>query len=130
MGYRCPVCATPTPDGEHLANHLAMTALLHDDEHAVWLDEHAPDWTDEDPAGLGERVTEFVPEADLDLGTGTEPVASFESALAAQSGEGRASDPATQAALEQAREWTAQLHGDDGTDGTAAPTDPDTEESS
>jgi hypothetical protein len=109
MGYRCPVCSTPTPDGEHLANHLAVTGMLHDDEHAVWLDERAPGWADEDPAGLAARITDHVPEVDLDIGGG-DPVESFESALAARGGQGRTSDPEAQAAIEQAREWTAAMH--------------------
>ena len=31
MGYECPVCATEEADGEHLANHLALQALVHGD---------------------------------------------------------------------------------------------------
>ena len=61
MGYACPVCAAPQHDAEHLANHLAMTALTHGDEHEDWLDEHVEGWSDESPATLGERV---VPHAE------------------------------------------------------------------
>lgn len=64
MGYACPVCAVPQADGEHLANHLAMTALLHDDEHATWLDEHAPGWASTSPADLAPRVTDLADETE------------------------------------------------------------------
>ncbi|WP_049983155.1 DUF5810 domain-containing protein [Halorubrum sp. BV1] len=61
MGYACPVCETPQRDGEHLAHHLAFTALLHGDDHAAWLDERVPDWSDRDPDGLAAAV---IPHAD------------------------------------------------------------------
>lgn len=57
MGYACPVCATPQRDGEHLAHHLAFTAMLHGGDHEAWLDEHAPEWETADPAGLAAAVT-------------------------------------------------------------------------
>ena len=46
MGYACPVCDTPQRDAEHLANHLAFTAMLHGDAHETWLDDHVPEWGD------------------------------------------------------------------------------------
>ncbi|SNR38898.1 DUF5810 domain-containing protein [Halorubrum vacuolatum] len=61
MGYACPVCVTPQRDGEHLAHHLAFTAMLHGDDHEEWLDEHVPGWGEMDPPGLAERV---VPHAE------------------------------------------------------------------
>ena len=64
MGYACPVCETPQSDGEHLANHLAFTAMLGDDEHAAWLDEHAPGWEDEGPDELAPKLTDHVEETD------------------------------------------------------------------
>lgn len=66
MGYACPVCDLPQRDGEHLANHLAFTAMLHGDEHEEWLDEHAPDWGGANPERLAERVVEHAPEADYE----------------------------------------------------------------
>ena len=60
MGYACPVCDTPQRDGEHLAHHLAFTAMLHGDDHEAWLDEHVPDWGDRDPAGLASVVTDHA----------------------------------------------------------------------
>ena len=56
MGYACPVCDDPQSDARHLANHLAFTAILGDDEHEAWLDEHAPGWADEGEGELAERV--------------------------------------------------------------------------
>jgi len=64
MGYACPVCEIPQPDAEHLANHLAFTALLGDGDHEAWLDETVPDWGECDPAGLGAAVVEHAPEAE------------------------------------------------------------------
>ncbi|WP_115865523.1 DUF5810 domain-containing protein [Halorussus litoreus] len=62
MGHACPVCETPHPDAEHLANHLAFTAMLGDDDHEAWLDEHAPGWEEDGEAELAERVDERAPE--------------------------------------------------------------------
>jgi hypothetical protein len=60
MGYACPVCEDPQADGEHLANHLAFTAVLGDADHEDWLDEHAPGWGDTDPQELAERVSDHA----------------------------------------------------------------------
>jgi len=65
MGYACPVCGDPQADGEHLANHLAFTAMLGDADHEDWLDEHAPDWADTDPAELAARVTDHADEREF-----------------------------------------------------------------
>jgi hypothetical protein len=65
MGYACPVCGDPQADGEHLANHLAFTAMLGDDDHEDWLDEHAPDWADTDPDELAARVTDHADEREF-----------------------------------------------------------------
>jgi hypothetical protein len=65
MGYACPVCGDPQSDGEHLANHLAFTAMLGDADHEEWLDEHAPEWTDTDPAELAGRVTDHAEEREF-----------------------------------------------------------------
>ena len=62
MGYACPVCATPQRDGEHLAHHLAFTAMIHGDDHEAWLDEHAPGWQEQDPEGLASEVTPHAEE--------------------------------------------------------------------
>jgi hypothetical protein len=63
MGYACPVCEVPQHDAEHLANHLAMTALTHGDAHEDWLDDHIADWSAESPETLGDRVAPHAEEA-------------------------------------------------------------------
>ncbi|MFD1587906.1 DUF5810 domain-containing protein [Halorientalis brevis] len=62
MGYACPVCDDPQADAEHLANHLAFTAMLGDADHEAWLDEHAPDWSERDADALSAIVTEHAEE--------------------------------------------------------------------
>lgn len=64
MGYACPVCGTPQADGEHLADHLAITAIARGGDHEAWLDEHVADWADRDAAALAELVVEHAPDAD------------------------------------------------------------------
>ncbi len=65
MGYACPVCETPQQDAEHLANHLAFTAMLGDEDHETWLDEHAPEWGDLSPEELGSCITGYAPETEF-----------------------------------------------------------------
>jgi hypothetical protein len=62
MGYACPVCETPQRDAEHLADHLAFTAMLHGDAHEQWLDEHAPGWVEAGAADLAPVVTDHAEE--------------------------------------------------------------------
>ncbi|GAA0726644.1 hypothetical protein J2744_001179 [Halorubrum trapanicum] len=64
MGYACPVCDTPQRDGEHLAHHLAFTAMLHGDDHEAWLDDRVPDWSDREPAELAAEVTPHADDAE------------------------------------------------------------------
>jgi hypothetical protein len=66
MGYSCPVCETPQHDSEHLANHLAMTAMLHEDDHEAWLDEHIDGWAELTPPALGGRVVDVAEAVDYD----------------------------------------------------------------
>jgi len=65
MGYECPVCATPQADAGHLANHMAFTAVLGDEAHEAWLDEHTPGWGDAGEAELAPRVAEHAPEGEF-----------------------------------------------------------------
>jgi hypothetical protein len=64
MGYACPVCMGPQADPRHLADHLAVTAMVHGDDHEAWLDDHVPDWSEMGPAELGPVVAEHAPETD------------------------------------------------------------------
>ena len=63
MGYACPVCDTPQRDGEHLANHLAFTAMLREDGHREWLDDAVPEWEGHGPAELADRVVGHADDA-------------------------------------------------------------------
>ncbi|WP_297889745.1 DUF5810 domain-containing protein [uncultured Halorubrum sp.] len=66
MGYACPVCDTPQRDGEHLAHHLAFTAMLHGGDHEAWLDERVADWSEREPAGLAAEVTPHADDAEYE----------------------------------------------------------------
>lgn len=65
MGYACPVCSSPQADGEHLANHLAFTALTSGGEHETWLDEHVPEWGQLGEAELADEVTDDATETEF-----------------------------------------------------------------
>jgi len=65
MGYACPVCEDPQADAEHLANHLAFTAMLGDADHEEWLDDHAPDWEQADADRLASVVTDHAEDVDF-----------------------------------------------------------------
>ncbi|ESS04688.1 MAG: hypothetical protein A07HR67_00625 [uncultured archaeon A07HR67] len=148
MGYACPVCATPQRDGEHLAHHLAFTAMLHDDDHRAWLDEHAPAWETADPAGLAEAVVEHAPPAEYDEvfeDTTDRGRPAVDPAIdghehrhgtGVDSGTGAGgsadplppddADPETAAALREARELTRQMYEDATADDTADAASDDT----
>ena len=150
MGYACPVCETPQSDGEHLANHLAFTAMLGDEDHTAWLDEHAPDWEDAGPDELAPRVTDDVEEAeypqvfddtrppeqkhahDQQHGDGHQHGGQFEDELRRAGGYGRdtsgARDPETQRIVAEARRMTEEMQAegeDEARDEDAAESDAD-----
>ncbi len=114
MAYVCPVCTALQADGEHLANHLAFTALLHDDDHADWLDDHVGDWTQRDPQSLASVVVDHAEEVADQNGSAdhahqTPP--QLEDTLRRHTGTGRtASDPETTRILAEARELTAEMY--------------------
>ncbi|MFB6122645.1 MAG: DUF5810 domain-containing protein [Haloferacaceae archaeon] len=131
MGYSCPVCDVPQRDGEHLANHLAFTAMLHGGDHEAWLDDRVPEWDARGAAELAPAVVEFADEAEYDEvfedtvdrhdhGTGSlfdddrthghapDPPTSDPGF------DGDASDPETEQVLEEARELTQRMLDDDG----------------
>lgn len=64
MGFACPVCDLPQADGEHLANHLAFTAMLHGDEHAAWLDDAVPEWAELSSQELSMAVVQYADETE------------------------------------------------------------------
>ncbi|MFC7141330.1 DUF5810 domain-containing protein [Halosimplex aquaticum] len=65
MGYACPVCDDPQADAEHLANHLAFTAMLRGAGHEAWLDDHVDGWADRSPEELAEQVSEYADEEEF-----------------------------------------------------------------
>jgi hypothetical protein len=120
MAYVCPVCNAVEADAEHLANHLAVTATLHDADHAAWLEKHAPDWPDRSPSELGataveharERVIEDEPTAHHH-GEGTGPdVRNVRSGSEADAG--HRLDVETKRVLREARELTERSLDDPG----------------
>ncbi|GAB7009388.1 DUF5810 domain-containing protein [Halorubrum trueperi] len=141
MGYACPVCETPQRDGEHLAHHLAFTAMLHGDDHEAWLNERVPNWGDRDPAGLAADVTPHAETAEYhevfedtvdrgrpNVGVGAHGHAGRDrghsshahahaqdpSARTGVVDEHGATDPETAEALREAREMTREMRdGDD-----------------
>lgn len=59
------MCGDPQADAEHLANHLAFSALLGDGRHEAWLDEHAADWETAGPEELAGRVVEHADDVEF-----------------------------------------------------------------
>jgi hypothetical protein len=149
MAYRCPVCDNPETDAEHLANHLAFTAVIRGDGHEAWLDEHVPEWGEENPETLAPKVAQAVPEVNVpefddDDHGGHDHGARLEDELANQGshrgpGAAGASDAAGASAggrgdlseeaagvMQEARELTEAMYGldeDDGDEGEAAASD-------
>ena len=64
MSYLCPVCAAPFGGGKPLADHLAVTAILHGGDHETWLNDTVADWASLSRADLGERVVDHAGTAD------------------------------------------------------------------
>jgi len=62
MGYACPVCSDPQADANHLANHVAFSALLGDEAHEAWLDEHAPGWGEMGESDLADELADDIEE--------------------------------------------------------------------
>lgn len=129
MGYACPVCETPQADARHLANHLAFTALLGDDDHESWLDDHAPGWEQSGEDDLAERVEETAsvveyPQVFEDTtghdhhGDDPRPGDLFDERPTRGPSADANLDAETAAAIEQARAMTEQADGDSGEDET------------
>ena len=142
MGYACPVCSDPQADGGHLANHLAFTAMLGDDAHGAWLDEHVPGWGKMGETELADAATEEVEAVEFPqvfedtvggLDDGGDPSAERSGALFDDAGHGHdradrahadrmrdrggAGEPTDEEAaaiLEEAREMTRRMLEDDG----------------
>ena len=106
MGYECPVCGVEEADDEHLANHVAFTALVRGGDHEAWLDDHVPDWEERDPDTLAPEVTEHATETDTE--PATEPH-SHEQPTVERTGSADLSGAAGDV-LEEARELTAAMY--------------------
>lgn len=104
MGYACPVCDVPQADGTHLANHLAFTALVHDDEHADWLDQVVPEWSDRTPDDLAEAIVEHAEPIDAEPAT-VQETARFRSEDVSQH---VPTDPAVRRVVDEAIEMTRE----------------------
>lgn len=127
MGYACPVCETPQADAHHLANHLAFTALLGNDDHEAWLAEHAPGWEDAGEDELSERVVEHASEVEFPQvfedtaghdhdRDGPQPGEHFEERRRTREPAGGRDfelDAETRKAIEEAREMTRQTRSDE-----------------
>ena len=126
MGYACPVCGDPQADGSHLANHLAFTAMLGDDGHEEWLDDHVPGWGDMGEAALAEVVVDHAPETAFpqvfeDTADGLDDDADppsarsgalFDEARVGEHGRGRAGEHSTSGGRPQAPETVPERGGD------------------
>jgi hypothetical protein len=64
MGYLCPVCKEPFGGGGSLANHLAVTAILHGGDHEAWLDKTVVNWGAIPRADLADHVVDHAESAD------------------------------------------------------------------
>jgi hypothetical protein len=133
MGYACPVCDVPQQDGEHLADHLAFTAMTNGGEHEVWLDEHVPGWGSSGPDDLGPRVVEYAEETtyetvfedtvhDHAFGDGT-----LDRSDGQRAGASRLDDEA-RAIVEEAREMTREMLDDGRSDDDAGADESDDDE--
>jgi hypothetical protein len=113
MAYACPVCDAVEADAEHLANHLAITASLHEGDHAAWLDDHAPDWPNRSPSELGTTAVEHAEEREVEGSTHSHEHGQ-ESGLPPETDSGwmdaseAGADNETERVLREARELTRQ----------------------
>jgi len=123
MSYLCPVCAAPFGGGEPLADHLAVSAILHGGNHEAWLDDTVADWDGLSRAALGERVVDHAETTDDHEHVGDHSHSDPEPASGLPNGiDGGASaynaadstlDADAQAIIEEARDLTREMQGDD-----------------
>ena len=111
MAYACPACGAVEADAEHLANHLAVTASLHEDDHAAWLEDHARDWPERSPEELGETVIGHAEERRVEPSTDARYHEKMPSGVTRgepgrDDGSSERPDPETERILRAARELT------------------------
>lgn len=115
MGYACPVCDERQVDAEHLANHVAFTAMIHGDEHETFLDERVEDWGEMDPETLGPIVAEHAESVEVDAPDSDEDARTHSPAVEPPT-DPESMSAADRAVLEEARELTRQMLEDDETE--------------
>ena len=123
MSYLCPVCEAPFGGGEPLADHLAVTAILHGGDHEAWLDDTVADWDALSPAELGERVVDHAETTDDHEHVGEhshsdpEPASGLPNGIDSGASTRNVGDSTldadAQAIIEEARELTREIQGDD-----------------
>ena len=131
MSYLCPVCAAPFGGGKPLADHLAVTAILHGGDHETWLNDTVADWASLSRADLGERVVDHAGTADDHEHIGEhshsdhehshsdpEPASGLPNGIDAagsrrEAGGNTAVDADAQAIIDEARELTREMQGED-----------------
>ena len=131
MSYLCPVCTAPFGGGKPLADHLAVTAILHGGDHETWLNDTVADWASLSRADLGERVVDHAETADDHDHIGEhshsdhehshsdpEPASGLPNGIDAagsrrEAGGNTAVDADAQAIIDEARELTREMQGED-----------------
>ncbi|MFC7041545.1 DUF5810 domain-containing protein [Halonotius sp. GCM10025705] len=125
MSYLCPVCAAPFGGGEPLADHLAVSAILHGGDHEAWLDDTVADWDGLSRAALGERVVDHAETTDDHEHVGDhshshsdpEPASGLpngiDSGASAHNAADSTLDADAQAIIEEARDLTREMQGED-----------------
>lgn len=135
-GYRCPVCDEPQLDASHLADHVALTAVLGDDAHEAYLDETVPGWAERETEAVAAALAEAVEPVEIegledghdhDHGHGHEPARPDVAGTTPAARGGRDLDPETRAVLEEARDLTREMLAGDGGDDPEGDTDTDGE---
>ena len=123
MSYLCPVCESPFGGSEPLADHLAVSAILHGGDHEAWLDETVADWDALSRGELGERVVDHADATDDHEHIGEhshpepEPASGLPNGIDSEASGHNAADTTldadAQAIIEEARELTREMQRDD-----------------
>jgi len=66
MGYLCPVCGEPFGGAVPLTDHLAVSAILHGEDHETWLVDAVDDWTSIPRTELADALADRAAETDDD----------------------------------------------------------------
>lgn len=123
MSYLCPVCEAPFGGSEPLADHLAVTAILHGGDHEAWLDDTVVDWASLSRSELGDRTADHAERTDDHEHVGEhshtdpEPASGLPNGIgggaAAHDADNATLDADAQAIIDNARELTRKMQGED-----------------